>query len=365
MRDQLQAYQIELTVKGPVFIGSGQRIEKKEYIFLTPDTLGVIDAGKLFHLAKRRGLEQKLEKFMVTDTKRDLKQWAIEHGVPLGEMQDCMKYVMNAGDMEEEENNRLIMECCVDPYGKPYVPGSSVKGMLRTILLCSDILRDRARFRGIGQSMERELEEEGVKRSVLQKTTRAIETEVFHTLDRSPNRGNAVNDRMAGIRVSDSEPLDWKDVILCQKWERHVDGTVKTLPILCECIKPGTKIRCSLTIDKGMCELSESDIMERISLYYEMYYSTFQSKFAGEQKSSENTVFLGGGSGFASKTLIYSLFGNRKGVDITTKIFKRTGVPGVHKHFEDMGLGASPHILKCTRYQGKEYHMGECEASII
>lgn len=50
-------------------------------------------------------------------------------------------------------------------------------------------------------------------------------------------------DNMSGIIVGDSEPLSREDIVLCQKWEQHVDGSYKTLNLLRECIKPGTVIK--------------------------------------------------------------------------------------------------------------------------
>lgn len=81
-------------------------------------------------------------------------------------------------------------------------------------------------------------------------------------------------------------------------------------------------------------------------------------------KIRSNTVFFGGGSGFVSKTVVYPMFGEREGIEITKDIFDRTGVPQDHKHYKDTRMRVSPHILKCTRYQGKEYMMGQCEIDI-
>lgn len=39
MGQKLKTYQIQLTVKGPVFIGDGNQIQKKEYVFLNRNTL--------------------------------------------------------------------------------------------------------------------------------------------------------------------------------------------------------------------------------------------------------------------------------------------------------------------------------------
>ena len=61
--------------------------------------------------------------------------------------------------------------------------------------------------------------------------------------------------------------------------------------------------------------------------------------------------------------MIYALFG-QEGTRVTTMIFDKTRVPREHKHYQDTRLGVSPHILKCTKYNGKEYMMGQCELMI-
>lgn len=53
MERKLKTYQIHLNVKGPVFIGDGNEIQKKEYVFLNRNTIGVVDGVKLYSLAKK------------------------------------------------------------------------------------------------------------------------------------------------------------------------------------------------------------------------------------------------------------------------------------------------------------------------
>ena len=68
MRSVLKTCQLELKVKGPVFVGSGYEIQKKEYI-LQGHKAGVVNPQKLFMLAKKKHLEAELERFMVKDTR--------------------------------------------------------------------------------------------------------------------------------------------------------------------------------------------------------------------------------------------------------------------------------------------------------
>ena len=363
MGQKLKTYQIQLTVKGPVFIGDGNQIQKKEYVFLNRNTIGVVDAAKLYFLAQKLHIQNDLERFMVEDTREDLKHWSIRNYVSLADLKRCMKYTENVGDRSEEKGKLQIMTCVTDPYGNSYVPGSSLKGMLRTILLSKDIAQDQIKYKRDQSQIRSELSAGRKSRKILNRNIGIIEKKAFCTLKHT-DKEDVEFDNMSGIIVGDSEPLSREDIVLCQKWEQHVDGSYKTLNLLRECIKPGTVIKSSLTIDETECNLKIEDILDAVKLFYEQYYQVFQSKFPRCDRGKPNTVFLGGGSGFVSKTVVYPMFGEKEGIEITKDIFDRTGVPQKHEHYKDTRMRVSPHILKCTRYQGKEYMMGQCEMDI-
>ena len=321
-------------------MGSGYEIQKKEYI-LQGHKAGVVNPQKLFMLAKKKHLEAELERFMVKDTREDLKHWAMRNRISTDEMQRCMAYTLNAGDMQLEKGKMQIMACMKNPYGQPYIPGSSIKGMLRTILLCDEIMQNPEKYRRHAQQIKQELRQQGVRRDrVLAGNIKSIEEETFHILERSEKQRDAVNDCMAGIIVSDSEPLSTEDLILCQKWEKHVDGNNKTINLLRECLKPGKVIRCTLTVDESLWkrtgkEFRVEDIMEAVQRFSERYQEAFLSKFTGNHTISDRTVFLGGGSGFVSKTMIYSLFEGREAVAVTKDIFEKTEAPSKNKNEKD------------------------------
>ena len=142
MKHALEAYDLEIKAVGPIFVGSGYEIQKKEYAFLNKNIVGVIDVEKLYQLAKKRYLTTDFENFMLKDVREDLKHWSIRNKISMSELEKCMKYTMNAGDIQMEKGRMQIMACAVDPYGNPYIPGSSIKGMLRTVLLCAIIWCD-------------------------------------------------------------------------------------------------------------------------------------------------------------------------------------------------------------------------------
>lgn len=48
MKNYLKSYRIHLKVLGPVFIGSGKELSKKEYLFYKNNQIAVIDIAKFY-----------------------------------------------------------------------------------------------------------------------------------------------------------------------------------------------------------------------------------------------------------------------------------------------------------------------------
>ena len=158
MKQILKTYNLELKVQGPVFVGNGEEIQKKEYVFLNGrHALGVVDIEKLYQLARKKGLASDMEQFMVRDTRTTLRQWSDSHRIKSDELKACMKYIVDAGDMQQEKGRMQIMACIKDPYGKPYIPGSSIKGMLRTILLGAEMIQHPEKYEHLAENIQDDL----------------------------------------------------------------------------------------------------------------------------------------------------------------------------------------------------------------
>lgn len=376
MRSPLKVYDIELTVKGPLFVGDGQELKKKEYIKLKGSNKVVIPKlDRMYADLCYMGKQREYEKYMLTDNEMRLGDWIQNQRIPDKYIDSWKDYELHAGDAIIDKNKTLqVMTCVKDAYGNPYIPGSSLKGMLRTILLTQDICKNSEKFRKMKAEIETNIKRAGrVNRTqFLNKEDKELEVASFHSLRRKENkRWEMVNDYMAGIIVSDSEPLSTHDLTLCQKVEYHVDGKEHRLNLLRECIKPNTKIHFQLTIDTSIGKtdtrlnrLDEKEIMQAIANFSNLYYDVFVKKFRGLDIPSSNTVWLGGGVGYVSKTVLYALFDSEDAVNLVMEIFNKTNVPANHKHNQDRRLGVSPHIFKMSQYEGKRLPFGQCEVKI-
>lgn len=60
-------------------------------------------------------------------------------------------------------------------------------------------------------------------------------------------------------------------------------------------------IKTSMKVDESINQITSEKIMEAVKKFYQFYYSVFQSKYPIADQMFDETVFLGGGSGFVSK----------------------------------------------------------------
>lgn len=363
MKSVLKVYDVVLTVHGPMFIGSGQDIKKKEYIYdKRRRKIMIPKLEKMYSDLCKMGKQREYERYMLTDNRTGLGEWLEQQRVPESYLKAWKAYELDCGDYVGERGKTLEVRSCVkDAYGNPYIPGSSLKGMIRTCLLAYDIRKNPEKYKSEKQNIQASiLKNEKVRRnSYLIKEEKAIEEVAFHKLGRTEKRYEMVNDYMSGVIISDSAPLSVDDLVLCQKVEEHTDGVEKRLNLLRECVKPDTVVHFQMTLDMGICKTSAEEILKAIAEFSNSYYQLFSGKFPHVDRPAENVVWLGGGAGYVSKTVVYALFG-KEGVRLIPQIYRKTEVPREHKHDQDAKKGVSPHILKLTQYQGKRYQFGEC-----
>ncbi len=367
MNDFLNKYKLKICALSPIHIGNGEKIGAREYIYLDRLQKVIIpDMKKMQAALSAKGKVQSFYEYMLAEKKEPLGSWLFRQGYRTADYRAWKRYELDSADAFREEagkskSSRDILCFVKDAYGKPYVPGSSLKGMLRTALLAWEIQRSADSC----QQVKREIRE-GLtppfrvkKERYLSKEVKKLEVNTFHRLNREGTRTfDAVNDCLSGLIVSDSDPIPQEKLILCEKVDLHTDGEERVIPLFREALAPGTEIMFTISLDHTVCPYTLENILEALECFNTICYQSFYSRFK-RGSDQPGTVWLGGGVGFAAKTVSYPLFG-REGVRVTNEIYKNTlgNVYFKHGHAGDIAQGVSPHICKCTRYNGKLYDMG-------
>lgn len=357
---------MRITALSPIHVGDGSKIGKKEFIQMgIRKPVMVPDTDKMLQNLHTLGKDNTYADFMINEQRISLGQWLNKQRIPEKTIESWKCYSMDPGDAFIRQSNGRSDEtpkniaCFVkDPYKKPYVPGSTLKGMLRNALLCWRINKNPDKFSVAIERLCLAAKHGGKGKSFLAREMNELETAVFHTLGRNERQENAVNSVMSGLVVSDSLPTDEKQMILAQKIDVSLKGEEKPLPILREALKPGTWIDFEITIDTRLCDVTMTEIMKALDYFSQISYEYFYKRF-GRGSKEPGIVWLGGGAGFLSKTMIYPVYVD-EAVKLADKVFQATigNNYNRHKHGKDIANGVAPHVCKCTRYQGKIYDMG-------
>ncbi len=362
MRDYLKHHTITLKILSPVYIGSGNSISKKEYIFdRNSQTVHVPNQVKMMGFFLKKRLLERFEKYLLNDH-RDFAVWLRENHVSKEEYLRFCEYSLDSGDaVFEDKGKKEIQTFIKDAYNCPYIPGSSLKGALRTALLAYEISENRNAY---SQNIRALATAPLNKRKSLQAEMKAFEKAVF---SKKVTEDESI-DVLSGLRISDSRPLSTKDLTLCQKIDLCVgeDKRRNKLNILREALTLKTLVHFDLTIDSTVCPYTAEDIALAVGKFSVQYDRNFRSAFSVKPKAQPQLLLLGGGVGYASKTVTYPALG-KAGVERVSKIIDETlgyKAKKEHAHHKDAQLGVSPHMLKMTSFQNSAYEIGLCAMRI-
>jgi CRISPR-associated protein Csm5 len=347
----LKIYHLKLTAKAPIFIGSGKEYNKKEYYYDRKcRRVNIINTSALFSLLVTRSLVDEYERYILNRPGDDLYRFFSDIQLSQKDIDDITEYTADVSDaLAEEKSLSAIGQFIRDRQNRPYIPGSSVKGCMRTVLLWKLINSDRKSFDSFMKTKEMEA---------------AYLNTVTLNRKKPSDEGNSI---MRGISISDSEFIDNSRMILTKKVDRSTAGNKNTINTIREAIAPGTEIDFTLTLDEAVSGLKVDFIREAIREYGEYYKKSFANSFRlpedSEKESFQDCVVLGGGSGYFGKNIVYPLYSRTEAVRKVSKIMMDKFPK--HHHERDIALGISPHMIKHTSYASKSYHYGVCKVEII
>lgn len=384
MKERIKSFKGIVVVDSPVHIGNGRAIEKNEYVYDPINKqVHVIDIPKLY-TDLVPALQNRFEDFYI-ENRQDLKTW-LKFNRGWQDKEQYKKYIsysMATGtpiEVKERGGFKLceIKSFVKDPFIKPYVPGSSVKGLLRSALL-SYVLHEQVNdfTSEIGKLLDEVFTEEKVNpKKFLRKEIIALENSIFNSWLRKKRSSfigkelpaeDAVNCCLSGLIVGDSAPLTCDKLIVCQKIDQTPKGENKSLPIFRECLMSGTMVEFKLAIDNELCPFSIDDIKKGITCYCNDQRDGFYKKFIDyAAKDHEDCCYLGGGVGFVSKTVnqvICDIDGGNSSLEANDNIFYRTlnrKIYEIHHHnLDQVKFKVSPHMRKLTLYKNQYYDMGK------
>lgn len=333
MSGQIVRQEYELTCIAPVHVGSGQKLKSFEYLYdRRKDEVAFLNESKWIALLAQHDLMDTFADAVMSGAflRQSIREWLLDHQIKEGELRSIILRRAASAPLITKERGRTKLNDIVAQTtladGRPYIPGSTIKGALRTGILYHAIRRDPARFRSTWQETLRSLREPlKDQKKISDRMMSRVEQTILHTLCLSDDvkTGDAVSSAMRGLRVSDAVGTV-RDTVVLQK----VDATTKKkrqgenvseLPLFRECIPAGAKLRFAVTADLSMLETtglrSLDEALAGVRAYtadgLRLQEKVFGKKYPALFAAAKNAdALLGGGTGFLSKTLVYALAGS-------------------------------------------------------
>ncbi|GAB6072078.1 type III-A CRISPR-associated RAMP protein Csm5 [Venenivibrio stagnispumantis] len=204
---------INLTIKSPVHIGSGEKITKLEYI---PEGRNIVIYSLNKFLSKLD--EKQLENIIAQIESNN----EIDENLIRKYLNDIKRYSLNVNDTNINEIHEFIKTA-----DKPYIPGSEIKGAIRTAILYSIVKNNLQEFKD---------KLKFVNEDKNNKIAREIEEKAF---------GKISNDIMKFFMVEDTKPIETQNLV-AKKIE--IINTRKKFSEYAECLKKDTKLETKIKI---------------------------------------------------------------------------------------------------------------------
>ena len=287
MKTEYRTFQFSLLAMAPIHIGNGEKYTSREFIYEN-GYFYFPDMGKFYNRMVEKGYDQKFERFLQETKPRPRNNRLISF------LEDNRISDRNFGGYRiietklETNNNYLrggalnqVSKFIRDSFGNPYIPGSSLKGAIRTILMNTN--------------------PDWNNKNVVQD-----EKENKSLIPWGAKKGQDYDDLFNAIRVSDSKPFSNDRLILVQKWDHKAKPPrAKSIPLYREAIVPSTKINFTITTTTKEAGILMEELGQRAQAFYKEYKNFFLSDFPENkiQPNLQYPIYLGAGSGAWTKTI--------------------------------------------------------------
>ena len=377
-----KVYRMSLTTLSPIFIGSGEELNKSMYVYNNREIM-IIDERKLIkELLLRKGLYESFLNECYSGN-LNLTNFLERHLNGYKDM-DIYKYkIMSYSDVKTNSKFNNINTFIKSSNGKPYIPGSSIKGAIRTAIIYGEIVNNKNKYNNIFKDIVnyRNKYNEG------------------YIVDNISNHFNIKN-IFKNIAVSDTNDINIENLCICKRYDISTHLEVgHELPIYMELLKPCLKFNFLLTLYSSF---SINDLSKYFNNFYDynMNDNTLYSNYLSiinvfRDKAVKNphnlylnydnmipNIFIGGVNGFLTKSVIYSIrkmkndnneiisksqiidyvkkYLDRKFVKIDRESKKR--VPQ-HNHTK-IDEKISPRTLRLVKYQNSYIALGMCNIKV-
>lgn len=399
-RDFQETYKMAVEILTPVNIACDEVLKANEYLYdAKTSTVYFLNQMMWHKFIYTHNLFDEYERYIKSSSEKSLYEWLQSFGYKINDIKLAIKSKafahVNVLKSKKTLNDIVLQSKLID--GTPFIPGSSIKGVIRTAILYDLLNKNREikkqywnEIKSLRSSMKSAQINKylinGINKDINKKATN-LEVALLHKLNlvnkenKPIKQFNAVCSVMRGISVGDSEHINQAvPMEVLQKIDLGLNKDVdagKEMPVFRECILPKAKFNFQLKIDKTMTKEiginSIDDLLRMLQNYFDFVNDIFKSAFGKRcehlfDEINGGNIYLGSNTGFLTKTLVMALADRKEeavdfirdllDMNFNQKDAKYNGEKDNAKHNGKNDTKISPRTLKATKYKENTILMG-------
>ena len=380
----LKSYSMKLTTITPIYIGGGEyyNLNKLQYYFdQSSKTLNIIDETKFSKFLLENKLLDNFIQFILNEKNPQLYNWLKENNLQNKSLNIFSKsQVIESVNSKDFKNDVNLFIRNFNNHA--YIPGSTIKGAIRTALLVDIIIRNKQDYTNkYWENIKINLC--NGKKKPLEQICNNIEKEAFSIGKFKSAQTDSI---FRGLEISDTNGVSDTNLYFAQKEDLSPKKQkISRIPLWREYLKPYTDFYFEITIDDTIFPYTIEELNTALMNFAKFFNTQMNDNYNNldcaniylPDESDEKIIpnlCIGGGSGFITKTITYQIapdFNSAKNaiaqyLDKTfTKKDKYSGTYfPAHNHVKEDKI-ISPRALKLAQdNDNKDYlSLGWCNIS--
>ena len=375
-------YKMKLEVLTPLHIGGADyksKLDKKEYVFdKDKGTLTLIDSEKFISFLIKKNLFD--EYIFYIQKNLNLKKNEQDKNIKLIDFLKSKDIYKNIEEfrkkapfkvnpeIEEMNDIKLMLR---NLQGKPYIPGSSIKGALVNFLLVNYIINHRDKFQSeknrileIAKKFSSDTDANRYKNDV-KRIVKEIEKSIIYgenkELEKSKKFGLSVSDT---YNYSNTRTNFYGDID--EKRDTSKEEKEQAMPVCREYIMANSIFDFDITLDIDLMQKSKFKI-KNINDLNEALENTSNyliNKILKDKNSPQiENLILGANTGFLQKTIVYALFeDDKERLEVIKKLLHTKKGDKIKDHLNDK---FAPRVLNRIKINNKNLLAGLVKISKV
>ena len=367
-------YKMKLEVLTPLHIGGADyksKLDKKEYVFDKENgTLTLIDSEKFISFLIKKNLFD--EYIFYIKKNLNLKKNEQDKNIKLIDFLKSKDIYKNIEEFRKKAPIKLDMNIekmndiklmLRNLQGKPYIPGTSIKGALINLLLADYIIKNREKFskeKRIILSESKKADDSSIRslKNEIKKIVNQIEKSIIfgnnEDLEKSKRFGISVSDSYSytNTRTNFYQDIDEK------RANKLGEEKTKLMPVAREYIMANSIFDFDITLDIDLMQKSKFKIKNMDDLISSIESAMSYLIDVLEDKDSPRTenLVLGANTGFLQKTIVYTLFEDEKErLEVIKKLLHTKKGDKIKDHLNDK---FAPRVLNRIKINNKNLLAG-------